>query len=294
MTALRQRLIEDLRIRNRSPNTIRCYVLCVADFAKYFDKSPDRLGAEHIHQYQLHLIDRGVSWSTLNQAVAALRFFYNRTLTRQWMIEHLPYAKNLKRPPTILARSEVETLLVTTKNLKHNAVLSTLYATGLRSAELCNLIPADIDSKRMVVNVREGKGQKARCVMLSQVLLGTLRSYWLAYHPKTWLFEGRSPGHQLGATTVYEICVSAGRRAGVQKRVHPHALRHAFATQLLEAGYDLRRIQLLLGHKSIRTTASYLHVCGDFLRTTSSPLDLLASDGETKELVVDRDGESQR
>lgn len=276
MTALRQRMTEDLRIRNYSPHTIKAYVQCVASFAMHFGKSPDLLGPEDIRAYQVFLVEKKkASWALFNQTVCALRFFYNTTLGRGWVVEHLEYPRGQKRLPTVLSMLEVTELLEAVKSLKHRAILSTLYGTGIRVSELCALRVSDIDSQRMVIHVRQGKGSKDRIVMLSPRLLKLLREYWREYRPKEWLFPGRDPGVPISAASVQQVCKRAAELAGISKHVHPHTLRHSFATHLLENGVDLRRIQLLLGHGNLKTTSVYLHVAADVVQSTPSPLDLL-------------------
>ena len=275
MTTLRQRMIEELERRNYSPNTIRCYVRCVAEFAKHFGQSPDRLGPEHIRDYQLYLVhEKTASWSQFNQSVCALRFLFHKTLGREWMIEHIPYPRREKKLPTVLSRDEVCRLLEAAMTLKHKAVLSTLYGAGLRVSEGCHLRVSDIESRRMLIRVRQAKGRKDRMVMLSEQLLTLLRFYWKAHRSSNWLFPGHKKDGPIARETVFRACRKAAERARLPRPVSPHALRHSFATHLLEAGYDVRRIQVLLGHESIRTTSRYLHVATDTVRSIPSPLDL--------------------
>src|SRR5262244_997803 len=276
MSALRQKMIEDLQIRNYSPHTIEAYVRCVANFAKHFGKSPDLLTPAHVREYQLFLVQqRQVSWATVVQTVCALRFFYQQTLGRKWMIDFIPYPKRVKKLPLILSQGEVHALLKATTNFKHHTILATIYATGLRVSEAANLLVSDIDSGRQLVAVRQGKGRKDRFVMLSPKLLELLRRYWKAYKPTPYLFPGDIPGRPISSDGIQYICHKAATAAQISKPVTPHSLRHSFATHLLEAGTDLRTIQLLLGHNSLRTTAIYLHVSNLALRSTTSPLDLL-------------------
>ena len=279
MTALRQRMLEDLQLRNYAPNTIRCSLRCVADFAQHFHTPPDRLGPEHVRAYQHYLAqDRQVSWSSFHQTVCALRFFYHTTLGHTWMLEHIPYPRRQRKLPTILSHADVAAILVAPRNLKHRAILTTLYATGLRLSELCALRLADLDSQRMVIRIQQAKGHQDRFVMLSPKLLVLLRHYWKAYRPPQWLFPGRPPTQPIHPASVYEICRQAGQAAHVSVRLHPHLLRHAFATHLLEAGVDLRRIQLLLGHRSLHSTGIYLHMAASMLQATPSPLEALDID----------------
>src|SRR3989442_503791 len=280
MSPLRRRMFEDMQIRNSSPHTIDGYLRSVAQFAKHFGLSPDRLGAEHIRTYQLHLLQQHASKSIFIQTVCALRFLYETTLGRPWMVDYIPYPKKPKTLPVILSRDEVRALLLAPRHLKHRAILATLYATGLRVSELCQLRGTDIDSQRMVIQVRQGKGQRDRVVMLSPDLLPLLRRYWKLYQLHSWLFPGPRVTEPITPAGVAHICTQAGHAAKIKKAVYPHLLRHTFATHLLEAGVDLRRIQLLLGHASLRSTSLYLHVAHPALQATESPLDALALPAE--------------
>ena len=286
MTPLRQRMRDDLQLRNLSPRTIECYIRCVADFAGYFKTSPEKLGPEHIRQYQLYLVqERQVSWSHIMQVVSALRFLYNTTLNQGWMIDYIPQPKQPQKLPTVLSQEEVAALLRAPRHLKSRAILTTLYATGVRVSELCDLQIQDIDSSRMVINIRQGKGQQDRTIMLSPRLLDILRPYWLRFKPQTYLFPGPDPTRGITRRTVYSICQTAARNAKLTKAVHPHTLRHCFASHLLEQGVDLRRLQLVLGHKHMRTTSRYLHVSPHALQSIISPLDNLPIGSEPDEQV---------
>jgi site-specific recombinase XerD len=261
MTELRQRMIEDLRIRNYSPRTIECYTGCVAAFARYFGKSPAHLKPEHIRAYQAYLVEtKHASWSVFNQTVCALRFLYATTLQRPGLIEHIPFPRQPKRLPVVLSRAELARFFAAVSNLKHRTVLMTMYAAGLRLSEALGLRLSDVDSARQCLRVAQGKGQKDRYTILAPGLLEQLRTYWRLTRPRTWLFPGRPPEQPLTATAIQRRCAPAARRAKLAKRVSTHTMRHCFATHLLEAGTDLRTIQQLLGHRSLETTAVYLHV----------------------------------
>jgi integrase/recombinase XerD len=260
MTALRQRYIADLRLRNKSPRTIETYVLRVSLFARHFGRSPELLGPEQVRAYQEHLIAQQVSWSTFNQAVCALRFLYQVTLGRPELIAHLPFAKRPRTLPTVLSPEEVLRLLQAALPGRDRTLLETAYACGLRLKELLGLQVKDIDSARLVLHIRHGKGQKERLVPLAPRLLQLLRDYWREYRPATWLFPGAKATRTLTNSAVQRICRRTARRAGLSKPVHPHTLRHSFATHLLEAGVDLLSVQALLGHSRFQTTAKYLHV----------------------------------
>jgi integrase/recombinase XerD len=276
MTQLRQRMLEELRRRNYSAGTIRLYLRHVAEFAQHFHRSPDQLGAEDIRQYQLFLIqEKKLAWSTYNQIVCALRFFYAKTLKRAFLLQDIPFPRKEQRLPLILSREEVAKILTVPPHLKSRALLMTIYAAGLRRSEVARLRVSDIDSARMTIIVHQGKGQRDRVVMLSPVLLGTLRQYWRYKKPKEWLFPGDTPDQPISGNDIFMVFHNAVRRAGITKKVSPHSLRHSFATHLLESGTDLRTIQILMGHRSLKTTARYLHVSQQQVRAIASPLDSL-------------------
>jgi site-specific recombinase XerD len=275
MTALRLRMIEDLELRNLAPATIKNYVNFVARFAKHFGRSPEVLTPEHTRQYQLFLLRKKVSWSTYSQSVCALRFLYGTTLGRKHEIERLPYGKKPKRIPLVLSRDEVLKLLQCIRSRKQRMVLTTMYATGLRVGEAARLAVADIDSRRMTILVARGKGNKQRLVPLSQKLLTELRLFWKTHRNSVWLFPGRLPEEPLKTSILQKICKRAVVRAGLNRRVCTHTLRHTFATELLEAGVDLLAISKILGHKSLNTTTIYLHVRRDHLQAACRSLDLL-------------------
>jgi integrase/recombinase XerD len=275
MTPLRQRFVEDLRVRNRSPRTMERYVSLVARFAKHFGRSPEALGPEEVRAYQLHLIERRVSWSYFNQTVCALRFLYGKTLGRPEQVAMSPFGKRPKKLPCVLSPEEVARLLDAAAPGRERVMVQTTYACGLRLEELMHLQVADIDSSRMVVHVRQGKGQKDRLVPLSPRLLEELRAYWRYHRPKTWLFPNRAgdgPWHGGSFQRRFRQVVA---RAGLKKPATMHTLRHSFATHLLEAGVDVLTLQKLLGHRQLSTTALYLHLRSDHFRQLPSLLDLL-------------------
>lgn len=276
MTPLRQRMIEDMRVRNLSIKTQKAYVTQVARFAKYFGQSPEKLGSEHIHTYLVHLIEeKKVGWSLYNQTVCGLRFLYGVTLGQDWALKEIPFPKQPKRLPVVLSLDEVSRFFESIRSLKYRAILMTAYAAGLRISEVVGLKVGDIDSKRMVIHVRQGKGLKDRYVMLSPRLLALLREYWKKVRPDDWLFPGRELAKPLGLTSVQKACRQAAIGCGLSKPVTVRALRHSFATHLLEAGTDIRTIQMLLGHRSLQTTARYTHVSAKTICSTSSPLEYL-------------------
>jgi site-specific recombinase XerD len=278
MTLLKQRMLEDLHIRNYAPKTVECYVRSVADFAKHFNKPPDQLGPEEIRSWQLHLLnEKRVKQSTYIRAVCGLRFFYRNTLNRKIDMERIPLPRYEKKLPVILTRDEVKALLQAPKNLGHRAILATMYGAGLRVSEATNLKVNDLDRSRKVIWVRGGKGHKDRQVMLAEPLREVLIAYWRWKRPADWLFPGDKAGCPLSTKTVFETCRKAARRAGIAKTVSPHSLRHAFATHLLDDGVNLVVIQALLGHTNLKTTARYLHVSDAAVRSTRSPLEMLGS-----------------
>jgi site-specific recombinase XerD len=276
MGRFRDLMDQDLQIRGYSPNTRRSYLHCVHAFVRYFNRSADQLTLDHIRQFQLHLTQvRKVSWARFNQTVCALRFFYLTTLKKDWDVCQIPYQKGARRLPEVLSVEEVAAIFGALQNLKHRAMLMSIYAGGLRTSELTHLRPSDIDSGRMVVRIDQGKGRKERYVPLSSHLLIVLREYWKIARPAIWLFPGRDPQKPLTRVAVSQVFAKATKAAGITKKVSPHSLRHAFATHLLERGTNLRVIQMLLGHRSLRTTEIYTHVARNFLQDTPSPLDVL-------------------
>ena len=250
LSPLRRRMIEDMTIRNLSPATQRSYISAVSKLSRHFGRSPDRLDVEDIRAFQVHLAGTGISWPGLNQIVCALRFFYGVTLGRTDIPELIPYAREPHKLPVVLSADEVVRFLQAVSGLKSRAALATAYAAGLRAAEVASLRVVDIDSARGVIHVRHGKGGKDREAMLSPQLLAVLRTYWRLARPKTFLFPGRDPDRPIHPAALHTACRAAVEEAGLAKRVTLHALRHSFATHLLENGTDIRIIQVLLGHNS--------------------------------------------
>ena len=282
MTQLRQRMLEELRRRNFADTTIRSYLHGVEHFSRYFHRPPDQLGPEHVRQYQAMLFSKlKFSPNTVTLRLAALRFFYIHVLKRSWSIAETPYPKKVFHLPEILSQEEVARLIDAAELPFHRILLMTLYATGARRAEVARLKISDIDSQRMVVHIRGGKGRKDRDVMLSPKLLEALRGYWrgLRRKPVDWLFPGNrwhTARYPVTTKVLWTACQRAAQRAGLEhKHIHPHTLRHCFATHLLEAGADLRTIQMLLGHRDLEETTIYLHLSRRHLSATGSPLDAL-------------------
>jgi site-specific recombinase XerD len=277
MTVLRQRMTEDMQVRNLSAHTQTSYLQQVSLFARYFRTSPDVLTPEHIRTYQIYLTnEKKLATSSIHMAVAALRFLYRVTLKKEWIFgEEIPLPKKPQKLPVVLSPDEVVHFLGCVDCGKHRVILTTCYAAGLRISEAVRLKAAAIDSARMVIRVEQGKGSKDRYVMLSPMLLEILRNYWKAARPKPWLFPGIHDDRPITKDAVQTACQKAHRLSGLSKPVTPHSLRHAFAVHLLETGTDVRTIQLLLGHRSLATTARYLRIATSKVCATSSPLDLL-------------------
>lgn len=280
MTRLRKLMLDELERRNYAKGTADAYIHALKEFAAHYHRPPDQLGPDQINQFQLHLLrDLKLSPQTVKQHMAALRFFYVHTLKRHYPPGEFRYPKTPQRLPVILSQDEVRRMIDAATTLLHRTLLMTLYSTGMRRAELVSLKVNDIDSDRMVVHIRQGKGGKDRDVPLSPKLLETLREYWRWKKPREYLFPGEakqgSNGEHLTSKAVYHACKGAAHRAGIQKNVGPHTLRHSFATHLLESGADLRTIQLLLGHASLNHTTVYLHLSQRHLRACPNPLDEL-------------------
>ena len=276
MTPLRKRMTEDMEIRNLSPNTQLAYLQQVSSFAKYCRRSPEVVGPEEIRGYQVYVSnERKLAPGSLSIIASALRFLYKVTLKRAWVDTEIPLPKKPFILPVILSREEVAHFFESIASRKHRTILMTAYAAGLRISEVTRLKLTDIDSQRMMLRVEQGKGQKDRYVMLSPQLLEILRAYWKLTHSTVWLFPGDIPGRPISKAAVEQACQKARRVSGIKKPITPHSLRHGFASHLLEAGTDVRRIQLLMGHRSLATTARYLKVATTTVCATTSPFDLL-------------------
>jgi site-specific recombinase XerD len=275
MTPLRQRLIDDLRLRNYSPRTIEAYVAGVARFARHFGQSPEQLGREHLRAFQLHLLERHTSWSQFNQIVCALRFCYAVTLGQPDCVPFIPFGKRPRTLPSVLAPQEVAALLQAADPRRDRVLLQLAYGCGLRLQELLHVQVGDLDGARRVLHVRQGKGQKDRLVPLSGLLLDELRAYWRRCRPASWLFPGARPGQPLTDSAAQRLFGRVKSRAGLSKRCSMHTLRHSFATHLLEAGVDVLTLKALLGHRSLETTARYLHLSTQRLQQLPGLLDLL-------------------
>jgi integrase/recombinase XerD len=273
-------MLEELQRRNFAATTITTYLKAVEQFAGHFKCRPDRLNHTHLRTYQVYLLrERKLMPHTVRLHVAALRFFFVKTLKRRYLLDDTPYPKAPRRLPSILSVDEVAQVIDAAASLSHRAMLMMLYSTGMRNAELRHLQVADIDSRRMLIHIRQGKGGRDRFVPLSATLLVTLRAYYRWMRPKTWLFPGTVDGWRadkpITPKVLWEACVVAARRAGLRKRCFPHLVRHSYATHLLESGADLRTIQLLLGHANVRHTVLYLHLSQRHLQAVANPLDAL-------------------
>ena len=284
MSPLRQRMLEDMQLRRFSPHTVEAYLRAVVKLAQFYNRSPDRISKEEVRAFLVDLVKRKkAAPSTYNQVRCALVFFYRVTLGRAFALERIVCQPCAKKLPTVLSPEETVQFFQAARSLKHRALFMTMYGAGLRVSEVSNLEVKNIDSKRMVLHVRAGKGQKDRMVMLSEKLLPVLREYWKAYRPTAKLFfPGNNRDRAMNRKNILIACRRLARSAGISKRVTPHTFRHSFATHLLEAGTDIRTIQTLLGHRSLRTTALYTLVSPARLTTTKSPLDLLNLEGQTK------------
>jgi site-specific recombinase XerD len=270
-------MTEDMQVRNLALNTQASYLQQVSLFARHFNKSPEALGPEEIRNYQVYLTnERKLAPGSILIATAALRFLYKVSLKKHWTFEDvIPAPKKPQKLPVVLSPEEVLHFLSCVSGTMHRAILTTCYAAGLRISEVVRLKPTNIDSQRMVIRVEQGKGQKDRYVMLSPKLLEILRGWWRVNKPRHWLFPSDLPGRHISKDAVEQACQKARRISAIRKPITPHSLRHAFAVHLLESGTDVRTIQLLLGHRSLATTARYLRIATSKVCSTSSPLDLL-------------------
>ena len=281
MTPLRQRMLDDLRRRNYSPDTIRGYIRAVQQFAEYFGRSPEQMGAEELRRYQIHLLhERKLALGTVENCISALRFLYKKTLKRRDLaFDDLPFPKQPRTLPTVLSQDEVTRLIEAAPNRMHRMLLMLLYATGMRRTEASLLKVSDIDSQRMVIHIQRGKGLRDRDVPLTPKLLEALRDYWRWKKPRVYLFPSRvgdrNVERPISGKTVWSACRAAAIRADIPKKLHPHTLRHCFATHLLEGGADLRTIQLLMGHERLEDTTIYLHLSQRHLHAAINPLDQL-------------------
>jgi len=276
MSPLRRRMIEDMTIRKFAPKTQHDYVQRIKSFAAFVGRSPDTATFEDVRRYQLHLTKSGVGVATLNQTVSTLRFFFRVTLKRHDIVEHTHFVHEPRKLPVVLSPEEVARLLDAAPGLKYKAALSVAYGAGLRASEVVSLKASDIDSKRMLIRVEQGKGRKDRYVMLSPHLLKLLREWWKAARPQGWLFPGRDPAQPMTTRQLNRACHAAAQMAEINKRVSLHTLRHSFATHLLEQNIDVRVIQVLLGHAKLDTTALYTRVATKTISEVMSPLEHLA------------------
>jgi len=275
ITHLRRRMIEDMTVRNLSPATQASYITAIKKFSRYHRRSPEQLGVEEVRAYQVHLAGNAIAWASLNQIVSALRFFYGVTLGRKDLPERIPYARRPKSLPVVLSAAEVARLIEAVEDRVFRTALATVYATGMRTAEVLSLRVDHIESARNLIRVEQGKGRKDRYVMLSAALLAMLRAYWKIARPRRWLFtrpDGQGP---INATALNKACMRAALVAKIGKPVTVKTLRHCFATHLLEQGADIRVIQALLGHAQLSTTARYTKVSTHLIAATRSPLDQL-------------------
>src|SRR5438105_1444779 len=276
MSPLRRRMIEDMSMRRLAPKTQKDYIQIIKNLAVFLGRSPDRASFEDIRRFQLHVAARGVGAGAINRNVSALRFFFRVTLKRYAIVEHTHFIRESRKLPMVLSAEEVVRLLDAAPGLKYRAALSVAYGAGLRAAEVVSLKVSDIDSKRMLIRVEQGKGRKDRNVMLSPHLLDLLRSWWKAARPQGWLFPGRDPVQPMTTRQLNRACHAAAHLAEINKRVSLHTLRHSFATHLLEQNIDVRVIQVLLGHAKLENTALYTRVATKTIQQVMSPLEHIA------------------
>lgn len=271
----------DLELKNYSPKTRYCYLACMKNFALHFRQAPDRMGESEIREYLHFLIkEKRASQSAINQAYSALKFFYQTTLERDWNGLRIPRIRTGKRLPAVLSQQEIQAIFSATRNLKHKSLLMTIYSAGLRLSEAAHLKVSDVDSQRMTIRIRHGKGDKDRYSLLAERTLDILRNYWREYRPVDWLFPGNPKDMPISSRSIQKVFEKALHEAGIKKKATVHTLRHSFATHLLEAGTDLYHIQHLLGHTTIKTTAIYLHLSRRDVARVKSPLDLFQEPGK--------------
>jgi integrase/recombinase XerD len=276
VSPLRRRMIEDMTIRKLAPKTQQGYIRTIKDFAVFLGRSPDNASLEDIRRFQLHLAQSGAQPPILNHTVSALRFFFRVTLKRHDIVEHTTFICQPRKLSVVLSPEEVARLLNAAPGLKYKAALSVAYGAGLRAAEVVSLKVCDIDSKRMIIRVEQGKGRKDRNVMLSASLLELLRTWWRAERPQGWLFPGRNPIQPMTTRQLNRACHAAAEAAGIERNVSLHTLRHSFATHLLEQNIDVRVIQVLLGHAKLDSTALYTRVATKTIQQVTSPLEHIA------------------
>ena len=276
ISPLRRRMIEDMTIRKLAPKTQEGYIRTVKNFAAFLGRSPGTANLEDVRRFQLHLAENGAQAPILNHTVSALRFFFRVTLKRHDIVEHTTFIREPRKLPVVLSPQEVAQLLNAAPGLRYKAALSVTYGAGLRAAEVVSLKVSDIDSKRMIVRVEQGKGRKDRNVMLSTSLLELLRAWWRMARPEGWLFPGQNPVNPMTTRQLNRACHAAAQAAGIERNVSPHTLRHSFATHLLEQNVDIRVIQVLLGHAKLDSTALYTRVATKTIRQVTSPLEHIA------------------
>ncbi|MCL0060935.1 site-specific integrase [Dehalococcoidia bacterium] len=271
----------DLELKNYSPKTRSCYLACVKNFALHFRQAPDRMGESEIREYLHFLIkEKRASQSAINQTYSALKFFYQTTIERDWNGLRIPRIRTGKRLPVVLSQQEIRAIFSATRNLKHKSLLMTIYSAGLRLSEAAHLKVSDVDSQRMTIRIRHGKGDKDRYSLLAECTLDILRNYWREYRPVDWLFPGNPKDMPISSRSIQKVFEKALHEAGIKKKATVHTLRHSFATHLLEAGTDLYHIQHLLGHTTIKTTAIYLHLSRRDVARVKSPIDLFQEPGK--------------
>lgn len=273
MSQLKQRFLRDLKLRNFSPKTIKCYVSALERVSLHFNRCPSELSTEEIKSYLELQINQGKGWSTINNLLTSFKHFYCDTLGRGYFMDHFKRPRNTSKLPTVLSVEEVERLIQSIRNMKHRVLIMTMYSAGLRVSEVIKLKIVDIDSARGRIILRQPKGNKDREVPLSERLLKELRQYYLVYRPCIYLFNGQTQGKPISDRTTLQVIKKAAKKAKLTKQVSCHTLRHSFATHMMDKGIDIRTIQILLGHKSIKTTMRYCHLSSRKLLEVKSPLE---------------------